>query len=77
MVSVVLEDSSREDNISYIDIEVPSKSARPYIVYNAIYVSVTLAALLVFIRFGIKIIIIEAIGDGGYIRFVLILLIPF
>lgn len=70
------QDSPGEEEPNPIDIEVHTDSARPYMVYNAVYVSITIAAVLVFIGFGLKTIIVEAMGDKTYIRFALILMIP-
>lgn len=53
-----------------------STKERPYIIYNAVYVSITLAIIILFIGFGIRTLLVEAIGDGKYLRFAALLFTP-
>jgi len=77
MVSVISLDQTSSGEVSSLhEAEEAAPTERPYMVFNAIYVSITMAAIFVFIGFGLRTLVVEAMGDGTYIRFALLLMIP-
>lgn len=61
-----------------IDLETgqPVAAARPTMLYNTIYVSMTLAIICLFIGLGAKSIAVEMKTDGNYIRILFMLITP-